>query len=85
MPRREYVHRISKHAGHVKRRPDIVQLSNVLMVGMTYKPDIADVRESAAIRVFEEVLFVQILHRGFHLRVFASFYKFVRRSGHDIR
>jgi UDP-N-acetyl-D-glucosamine dehydrogenase len=28
--------------------------AHVLMVGMTYKPDIADIRESAAIRVLEE-------------------------------
>ena len=28
--------------------------ANVLLVGITYKPDIADVRESAALRVFEE-------------------------------
>jgi UDP-N-acetyl-D-glucosamine dehydrogenase len=28
--------------------------ANVLLVGVTYKPDIADVRESAALRVFEE-------------------------------
>jgi UDP-N-acetyl-D-glucosamine dehydrogenase len=28
--------------------------ANVLLVGVTYKPDIADIRESAALRVFEE-------------------------------
>jgi nucleotide sugar dehydrogenase len=30
--------------------------ANVLVVGVTYKPDIADIRESAAVRVLEEVL-----------------------------
>jgi UDP-N-acetyl-D-glucosamine dehydrogenase len=30
--------------------------ASVLMVGVTYKPDIADVRESAAVRVLEEAL-----------------------------
>jgi len=35
-----------------KRLPD----ASVLLVGVTYKPDIADVRESAAVRVFDEVL-----------------------------
>ncbi|MDQ6671461.1 MAG: nucleotide sugar dehydrogenase [Chloroflexota bacterium] len=30
--------------------------ASVLMVGVTYKPDIADIRESAAIRVLEETL-----------------------------
>jgi UDP-N-acetyl-D-glucosamine dehydrogenase len=30
--------------------------ARVLLVGVTYKPDIADVRESAALRVFEEAL-----------------------------
>ena len=30
--------------------------ANVLIVGVTYKPDIADIRESAAIRVLEEAL-----------------------------
>ena len=30
--------------------------ASVLLVGITYKPDIADIRESAAIRVFEEAL-----------------------------
>ena len=30
--------------------------ANVLVVGVTYKPDIADIRESAAIRVLEEAL-----------------------------
>ena len=30
--------------------------ANVLLVGITYKPDIADVRESAALRVFEHAL-----------------------------
>jgi UDP-N-acetyl-D-glucosamine dehydrogenase len=29
--------------------------ARVLLVGITYKPDIADIRESAAVRVFEEV------------------------------
>jgi UDP-N-acetyl-D-glucosamine dehydrogenase len=28
--------------------------ANVLLVGITYKPDIADIRESAAVRVFQE-------------------------------
>src|SRR5207302_721746 len=28
--------------------------AKVLLIGVTYKPDIADVRESAALRVFEE-------------------------------
>ena len=28
--------------------------ANVLLVGVTYKPDIADIRESAALRVFQE-------------------------------
>jgi UDP-N-acetyl-D-glucosamine dehydrogenase len=30
--------------------------ANVLLVGVTYKPDIADIRESAALRVLEEAL-----------------------------
>jgi UDP-N-acetyl-D-glucosamine dehydrogenase len=30
--------------------------ANILVVGVTYKPDIADIRESAAIRVLEEAL-----------------------------
>jgi UDP-N-acetyl-D-glucosamine dehydrogenase len=30
--------------------------ADVLLVGVTYKPDIADIRESAAVRVLEEVL-----------------------------
>jgi UDP-N-acetyl-D-glucosamine dehydrogenase len=30
--------------------------ASVLVVGVTYKPDIADIRESAAIRVLEETL-----------------------------
>jgi UDP-N-acetyl-D-glucosamine dehydrogenase len=30
--------------------------ASVLMIGVTYKPDIADIRESAAIRVLEETL-----------------------------
>lgn len=30
--------------------------ANVLLLGMTYKPDIADIRESASIRVLEETL-----------------------------
>lgn len=30
--------------------------ANVLVVGVTYKPDVADIRESAAIRVLEEAL-----------------------------
>jgi UDP-N-acetyl-D-glucosamine dehydrogenase len=30
--------------------------ASILMVGVTYKPDIADIRESAAIRVLEETL-----------------------------
>jgi UDP-N-acetyl-D-glucosamine dehydrogenase len=30
--------------------------ASILLVGVTYKPDIADVRESAAVRVLEEVL-----------------------------
>ena len=30
--------------------------ANVLLVGITYKPDIADVRESAALRVFDEAV-----------------------------
>jgi UDP-N-acetyl-D-glucosamine dehydrogenase len=37
---------------HGKRLVD----ASVLVVGVTYKPDIADVRESAAIRVLEETL-----------------------------
>ena len=36
--------------------------ANVLLVGVTYKPDIADIRESAALRVFNEAL-----SRGAHV------------------
>lgn len=37
---------------HALRRP--LRGASVLVVGITYKPDIADIRESAAIRVLEE-------------------------------
>jgi UDP-N-acetyl-D-glucosamine dehydrogenase len=34
----------------------VLQDASVLVVGVTYKPDVADIRESAAIRVLEEAL-----------------------------
>jgi UDP-N-acetyl-D-glucosamine dehydrogenase len=39
--------------------------ARVLLVGITYKPDIADVRESAALRVFEET-FARGAHVSYH-------------------
>jgi UDP-N-acetyl-D-glucosamine dehydrogenase len=39
--------------------------ARVLLIGITYKPDIADIRESAALRVLEEVL-RRGAHASFH-------------------
>src|SRR4029077_20207480 len=39
--------------------------ANILVIGVTYKPDIADIRESAAIRVLEETL-ARGAHAAYH-------------------
>jgi UDP-N-acetyl-D-glucosamine dehydrogenase len=46
------VDKLEQALGQRLRKPLIN--ANVLLVGITYKPDIADVRESAALRVFQE-------------------------------
>jgi UDP-N-acetyl-D-glucosamine dehydrogenase len=46
------VDKLERALGDYSARP--LMGANILLVGITYKPDIADVRESAALRVLEE-------------------------------
>ncbi len=47
---------LDKVAAALEARGKSMAGANLLLVGITYKPDIADIRESAAIRVFEEAV-----------------------------
>lgn len=56
---------VSKVEAALESRGKQILGANVLLIGMTYKADIADVRESASIRVLEEAL-SRGARAGFH-------------------